>query len=102
MLQDEIRQRLGINKSSNQNDFMLWMDCYHGEYPWLGGDNLESLGLAASISSEFARLATIELESEIGFHQILRRDEADKFIAFRKKQGRLALGKEGVQGLSYA
>ncbi|MCU6786404.1 phage portal protein [Aedoeadaptatus acetigenes] len=65
MLQDEIRQRLGINKSSNQNDFMLWMDCYHGEYPWLGGDNLESLGLAASISSEFARLATIELESEI-------------------------------------
>lgn len=65
MLQDEIRQRLGINKSSNENDFMLWMDCYHGEYPWLGGDNLESLGLAASISSEFARLATIELESEI-------------------------------------
>lgn len=65
MLQDEIRSRLGMSKSNNQNNFELWMKCYHGEYPWLGGENLESLGLAASISSEFARLATIEMESEI-------------------------------------
>ena len=63
MIQDEIRSMYGINRIENNYD--LWLDCYRGESPWLGGENLESLNLCASISSELARLTTIEFESEL-------------------------------------
>lgn len=65
MIQDEIRKRLGKDTIDNKNNYELWLNCYRGESPWLGGDNLESLNLCCSISSELARLATIELESEV-------------------------------------
>lgn len=63
MIQDEIRSMYGI--TSIDNNYKLWLDCYRGESPWLGGDSLESLNLCASISSELARLTTIEFESEV-------------------------------------
>ena len=66
MLQDEIRKRLGsAYRKTGDNNYELWLNCYRGEYPWLGGDNLESLNLASSIASELARISTIELKSEV-------------------------------------
>lgn len=63
MLQDEVRRLYGITEFTD-NNYKLWLDCYRGEYPWLGGEKLQSLNLAASISSELARLTTIEFKSE--------------------------------------
>ncbi len=42
----------------------LWTDMYQNSSPWLSEDT-KSLNLAAGISSEFARLATIDMVSEI-------------------------------------
>lgn len=63
IIQDEIRAIYGLTEFID-NNYKLWLNCYRGEYPWLGGENLESLNLAASISSELARLTTIEFESD--------------------------------------
>ncbi len=43
----------------------LWDLMYKNKSPWLDKDNPESLNLAAAVSSELARLTTLELESEI-------------------------------------
>lgn len=56
-----------------QNNIMLWSDMYEGRAPWLKEPNLAngeyervvSLGLPALIASEKARMATLEMESEI-------------------------------------
>lgn len=70
MIQQEIKKRVGLSTLNIDNNFELWLDCYRGEYPWLVGDNLESLNLAAGISSELARLVTIELESEVDNEEV--------------------------------
>lgn len=71
MLHDEIRRRINSTyKGSIDNNYELWLSCYRGEYPWLGGDKLESLNNAAAISSELARLSTIELKSKVSNKKI--------------------------------
>ena len=90
MIQDEIRAIYGKNEIDN--NYKLWLDCYRGEYPWLGGDNLESLNLAASISSELARLTTIEFESELDldiYQEVV--DNARKFVEYGLALGGLIL-----------
>lgn len=55
------------------NHIMLWSDMYEGRAPWLKEPNpaladyerVVSLGLPALIASEKARMATLEMESEI-------------------------------------
>lgn len=55
------------------NQIQLWSDMYEGRAPWLKEPNLAegeyvrvvSLGLPALIASEKARMATLEMESEI-------------------------------------
>ncbi len=42
----------------------LWSQMYKDKAPWLD-DNTKSLNLASAIASELARLATIEMKSEI-------------------------------------
>ena len=42
----------------------LWTDMYQNSSPWLS-ENTRSLNLAAGIASEFARLSTIDMVSEI-------------------------------------
>lgn len=42
----------------------LWLQMYRGEYPYLTPE-VFSLNLAAGVSSELARLATLEMESEL-------------------------------------
>lgn len=90
MIQDEIRAMYGINRIDNNYD--LWLDCYRGESPWLGGDNLESLNLCASISSELARLTTIEFESELDleiYQEVV--GNARKFVEYGLALGGLIL-----------
>lgn len=65
MLDREIRERLGSLSLNIENNYKIWLDCYHGEPFWLSNpndaDNSQSLNLCAAISSELARLTTMEL-----------------------------------------
>ena len=66
-LDNEIRLRLGSNLENNiENNFHVWLNCYHGEPFWLDStvDKI-SLDLCSSIASELARLTTIEFETKI-------------------------------------
>lgn len=90
MIQDEIRKMYGINEI--ENNYKLWLDCYRGESPWLGGDNLESLNLCASISSELARLTTIEFESDLDleiYQEVI--ENSRKFVEYGLALGGLIL-----------
>ena len=42
----------------------LWTDMYQNNSPWLS-ESTRSLNIAAGVSSEFARLATIDMVSQI-------------------------------------
>lgn len=46
------------------DDIDLWLNMYGGDAPWLK-ENDQSLGLAAIIASEVARLVTLEMEVEV-------------------------------------
>ena len=69
MLDREIRERLGSLGLNIENNYKIWLDCYHGEPYWLSNqndaDNSQSLNLCAAISSELARLTTMELETRV-------------------------------------
>ncbi len=67
ILEKEIRERLGNQKQIGiDNNYEVWLDCYHGEPYWLKGKvDKQSLNLCVSIPSELARLTTIELETEV-------------------------------------
>ena len=47
-----------------QDAIMLWQKMFCNEPPWLD-KNTETLGLAAAVASEIARLVTVEFHSEI-------------------------------------
>lgn len=55
------------------NNHNLWLDMYRDESPWISAETL-SMGLPSSISSELARLTTIEMESEIPNDEELNED----------------------------
>ncbi|WP_105300921.1 phage portal protein [Anaerococcus marasmi] len=69
MLDREIRERLGSLALNIENNYKIWLDCYHGEPFWLedmrDADTSQSLNLCAAISSELARLTTMELETRV-------------------------------------
>lgn len=63
-----VKDALGINVAiSNDmaNAIQLYEKIYMNEAPWLKQDEVESLELGASIANEFARLTTLEMQSEI-------------------------------------
>ena len=69
-----IEQALQVNpviSSQMENAIQLWCDMYKNQSPWLNEPTFErptrvvSLGLAASIASEKARTALLEMASEI-------------------------------------
>ena len=65
-LEKEIRQRLGSQIETLDNNYEIWEDCYNGNPYWLDGAvDKQSLGLCADIPSELARLATIEFETSV-------------------------------------
>lgn len=56
---------LNLPSSDSVSDALsLWTAMYQNDSPWLS-ENTKSLNLATGISSEFARLATIDMVSEI-------------------------------------
>ena len=57
----------------------LWLKMYSNESPWLD-EKTTSMGLAASVSSELARLTTLELKSSITGCDYLN----DEYLAFLK------------------
>lgn len=63
-----VKDALGINVAIS-NDMakaiQLYEKIYMNEAPWLKQDEVESLELGASIANEFARLTTLEMQSEI-------------------------------------
>lgn len=69
MLDREIRERLGSLANNIDNNYKVWLDCYHGEPYWLNNvndaDNSQSLNLCAAIPSELARLVTMELKTNV-------------------------------------
>lgn len=69
MLDREIRERLGSLALNIENNYKIWLDCYHGEPFWLedmrDADTSQSLNLCAAISSELARLTVMELETRV-------------------------------------
>ena len=69
MLDREIRERLGSLALNIENNYKIWLDCYHGEPYWLSNqndaDNSQSLNLCAAISSELARLTVMELKTRV-------------------------------------
>lgn len=69
MLDREIRERLGSLANNIDNNYKIWLDCYHGEPYWLSNvndaDNSQSLNLCAAIPSELARLVTMELKTNV-------------------------------------
>lgn len=69
MLDREIRERLGSLANNIDNNYKIWLDCYHGEPYWLKNDydidKSQSLNLCAAITSELARLVTMELETKV-------------------------------------
>lgn len=72
-LVNEIRLRCGYQRdySNIDNNFRLWLNCYHGEPFWLDTKvNKESLNLCSSIPSELARLVTLELETSVSNEQL--------------------------------
>ena len=50
--------------SGMQDAITLWQKMFCNEPPWLD-KNTETLGLAAAVASEIARLVTVEFHSEI-------------------------------------
>lgn len=65
MLLNDVKKLYEAQEQVNENNHELWLNCYMGEAPWIGGENLASLNIPASISSELARLTTIEFKSAI-------------------------------------
>ncbi len=58
---------LGLNISSSDamtDAISLWSDMYQNSAPWLS-DKVRSLNIAAGISSELARLSTIDMASKV-------------------------------------
>ena len=64
---ETIKKAIGAEvavSSGMQDAIELWQQMFHNKSPWLD-KNTESLGLAAAVASEIARLVTVEFHSEI-------------------------------------
>nr|DAM67741.1 MAG TPA: portal protein [Caudoviricetes sp.] len=82
MLNDEIRKEMGVDSYAIDNNKNIWLDCYRGESYWLTDkyeeyganavDEMQSLNLPASITSELARLTVMELQTSVDDESINR------------------------------
>ena len=63
----EVSQAIGVSVNVSdkmKNALKLWCDMYENDAPWLS-DSVQSKNLAAAVSAELARLATLEFHSEL-------------------------------------
>ena len=63
-IEDAIKIDLPISDEMTEA-IELWSQMYKDKAPWLDDDNTKSLNLPSAIAGELARLATIEMKSEI-------------------------------------
>lgn len=72
----------------------LYSDIYRNKAPWLN-ENVRSTGIAASVAQEFARLVTIEFESEISGNDFLNK-EYQAFLKDLRRNIEYAAAKGGI------
>lgn len=81
-IQNELKVNIAVSdKMSRAID--LWLAMYKNKSPWLN-DTVKSLNLSATISSEVARLVTLELESEVIGNYFLNKQYYDVLKDIRK------------------
>lgn len=81
-IQNELKIDIAVSdKMSRSID--LWLAMYKNKSPWLN-DVIKSLNLPATISSEVARLVTLELESEVVGNDFLNKQYQDVLKDIRK------------------
>ncbi|MBN1046186.1 phage capsid protein [Clostridium botulinum] len=70
----ENKMRVDVAVSSDMsNSIDLWISMYEDKAPWLGKET-KSMNLPSAIASEFAKLVTMELESEITTDDFLNQE----------------------------
>lgn len=65
---EDIQQAIGVEVDISiemQSKINLWSKMYRDEAPWVDNDKVFSLNLSSAIASEFARLTTLEMKTEI-------------------------------------
>lgn len=65
---EDIKQATGIEVDMSmemQSKINLWAQMYRDKAPWIDNDKMFSLNLPSAIASEFARLTTLEMKTEI-------------------------------------
>ncbi|MCC0752619.1 phage portal protein [Clostridioides sp. ZZV13-5731] len=81
-IQNELKVDIAVSdKMSRSID--LWLNMYKNKSPWLN-EVTKSLNLPATISSEVARLVTLELESEVVGNDFLNKQYQDVLKDVRK------------------
>jgi A118 family predicted phage portal protein len=73
----------------------LWTKIYENNSPWVDNDKIFSMNLGAGIATEFAKLVTIEFESEISNNDFLNK-EYQKVIDKVRNATEFAAAKGGV------
>lgn len=83
---EKIKDAVGVDVSVSEKmsrAIELWSKMYKEEAPWLKKD-VKSCGLSAAIASEFARLVTLELETEITGNDFLNEEYQSVITDIRK------------------
>lgn len=86
---ETIKKAVGVEvavSSGMQEAIELWQQMFRNKPPWLD-ENTETLGLAAAVASEIARLVTVEFHSEItGSKRAEFLQEAYNFLLSRLRE----------------
>lgn len=83
---DLVAKKLNIDvavSDNMSNAIDLWSKIYENKSPWLD-DDIKSLNLGAAIANEFARLVTVEFESEITGNDFLQEQYSNVLNKLRK------------------
>lgn len=95
---NSIQKELGVEISISDDmtkAIELWSKMYQGEYDHINKSYPQTLNLASSISSEIARLVTVEFESEIVGNDYLN-EQYQAFLKDIRKNVEYACAKGGV------
>lgn len=82
----EVARLQSVASEKMLDDIDLWLNMYGGNAPWLK-ENDQSLGLAAIIASEVARLVTLEMEVKVSGSPMA--DYIDEMLDMIRKNARI-------------
>jgi len=72
-----IKEKMNVEiamTTQQSNKIERWLNIYKGDPPWLIDDTMYTMNLGVAIASEFAKLVTIEFESEIVNNNFLNQE----------------------------